>query len=117
VSAPTLRNPTSHPSVLVPRRRRAALRYSPTSLSPGVEGASGVNTDRSGLRSMSGVRSRQSSPRTRSVYCSIPASLTIEVPIGLGRAGDRNEKVPRFFPSLRGLCRTRSRREAAGPAI
>ena len=86
---------------------------SPVSSSPGWRGAIGVNRVRSGLRSISGVPSRQSRPRTKTVAPSTLTSLTIDVPIGLGRTGVRSEKVPRAMPSLRGLCRTRSRRDHA----
>src|SRR5215471_13232700 len=79
--------------------------------SPPFCAASGENSQRSGLRSISGVSSRQSSPRTSTVEPSMPTSLTIEVPIGLGRTGDRSEKVPRVLPSCFGLCSTRLRIE------
>ena len=41
----------------------------------------------------------------------MPTSLTIEVPIGLGRTGERSENVPRVFLLFFGLCSTRSRRD------
>src|SRR5579864_214908 len=63
--------------------------------SPPFCAASGENSQRSGLRSISGVSSRQSSPRTRTVLPSMPTNFTIEVPIGLGRTGERSENVPR----------------------
>ena len=81
------------------------------SKSPGCGGASGVNSQRSGLTSSSGVSSRQSSPRTRMTLPSTPTSFTIEVAIGFGRTGERSEKVPRVFWLFFGLCSTRSRRD------
>src|SRR6056297_2283355 len=72
--------------------------------------AFGLKAQRSGLMSSSGVPSRQSRPRTISVPFSIRTSLTMDVPIGLGRTGDRRAKVPKVWPSFPGLCRIRSRR-------
>ena len=40
-----------------------------------------------------------------------PTNFTIEVPIGLGRTGERSENVPRVFWLFFGLCSTRSRRD------
>jgi len=48
----------------------------------------------SGFRSISGVPSRQSSPRTCKLVPSIAASSTIDEAIGLGRTGERSAKVP-----------------------
>src|SRR5437868_2849140 len=73
--------------------------------------ASGVNSQRSGLMSINGVLSRQSSPRTRIALPSMPTSFTIEVPIGLGRTGERSENVPRVFSLFFGLCKMMSRRD------
>ena len=42
---------------------------------------------------------------------SILTNFTIEVPIGLGRTGERSENVPRVFWLFFGLCSTRSRRD------
>ena len=81
------------------------------SKSPGCGCASGVNSQRSGLMSRSGVSSRQSRPRTSTTLPSMPTSLTIEVPIGLGRTGERSENAPRVLPLSFGLCSTRSRRD------
>ena len=74
--------------------RGTILALYPVWKSPGCGGANGVNSQRYGLMSSSGVSSRQSRPRTRTVAPSTPTSLTIEVPIGFGRTGERNEKVP-----------------------
>src|ERR1700687_1652605 len=72
--------------------------------SPACGGASGVNSQRSGFISSSGVSSRQSRPRTTTVSPSMPTSLTIDVPIGFGRTGERSENAPRvdllFFRAL-----------------
>ena len=37
--------------------------------------------------------------------------LSVEVPIGLGRTGERSENVPRVNPFFFGLCNTRLRSE------
>src|SRR5258706_332302 len=74
-------------------------------------GASGVNSQRSGFMSNSGVSSRQSRPRTSTTFPSMPTSLTIEVPIGFSRTGERSENVPRVDLLFFGLCSTRSRRD------
>ena len=60
---------------------------------------SGENTQRSGLRSISGVSSRQSSPRTSTTLPSMATNRTVDVPRGLGRTGERSENVPRVFSS------------------
>src|SRR5712675_771430 len=93
-----------------PGMTRWALPYS-VSKSPACGGASGVNSQRSGLISSSGVSSRQSRPRTSTVLPSMATNLTIEVPIGLGRTGERSENVPRVDLLFFGLCSTRSRRD------
>ena len=74
----------------------------PVSKSPLCGGASGVNRQRSGLRSISGVLSRQSRPLTLSVAPSRATSVASAVPIGFGRTGERSENVPRVAPSLAG---------------
>ncbi len=69
---------------------------------------------------MSGVPSRQSSPRTCRVAPSIATSSTIEEAIGFGRTGERKAKVPVVCMELNGVCNTRSRRadddRADGPS-
>jgi hypothetical protein len=65
----------------------------------------------SGLMSSSGVLSRQSMPRTSKVASLRSTRVAMVVPIGLGRAGERSENVPRAVPSFAGDCMTRSRRE------
>ena len=74
-----------------------------------------MNWQRSGLRSTSGVLSRQSRPLTRKIAPSRLTSVASAVPIGFGRTGERSENVPRVAPSLAGLWRTRSRRELVQP--
>ena len=53
----------------------------------------------------------ESRPRTSTTFPSIPTSLTVEVPIGFGRTGERSENVPRVDLLFFGLCSTRSRRD------
>src|SRR6185437_7807129 len=48
-----------------------------------------------GLMSRSGVPSRQSRPTTDNLLPSTPSNLTTLSAIGLGRAGERSENVPR----------------------
>ena len=45
----------------------------------------------------------------------MPTSLTIEVPIGFGRTGERSENVPRVDLLFFGLCSTRSRARQMQP--
>src|SRR5262249_5493073 len=80
-----------------------ARRAHPVSKSPDCGGASGVNRQRSGLRSTSGVLSRQSRPLTLRTGPSRLTRVTSAVPIGFGRTGERSENVPRVAPSSAGL--------------
>jgi len=59
--------------------------------------------------SISGVPSRQSSPRTSSTPSSTPISATRDNATGFGRTGERRAKVPSGSPP-RGVWVSRSRR-------
>ena len=65
-------------------------------------------------RSISGVPSTQSSPRTSMTFSLIATTSTTDEAIGLGRTGERSAKVPITSPdrdssAWRGACSTRSR--------
>jgi hypothetical protein len=62
--------------------------------------------------SRSGVTSMQSRPRTEIRLPDTFTTLTIDVPMGLGRTGDRMEKVPCTSPLFAGLWSTMSRRDS-----
>ena len=94
------------------RGRRRGLALTPSRNRPFAAGRAGVNWQRSGFRSTSGVPSRQSSPLTSSAAPSRLTSVASAVPIGFGRTGERSANVPRVAPSLAGLWRTRSRRDS-----
>jgi hypothetical protein len=72
-------------------------------------------TPRSGLRSINGVPSRQSRPRTCNVVPSIATRSTTEDAMGFGRTGERNAKLPVVCPVGNGVCNTRSRRARVHP--
>src|SRR5258705_37868 len=74
-------------------------------------GQVGFHLHMHGMPRHNGVSSRQSRPRTRTVLPSMLTSLTIEVPSGFGRCGERSENVPRVDLLFFGLCSTRSRRD------
>ena len=81
------------PASLRPMRLASRASPHPVSKSPAWGGASGVNRHRSGLRSTSGVLSRQSRPLTRSVGPWRSTRTASAVPIGFGRTGERSANV------------------------